>query len=62
MYLLLNLVEPCSHLAEEVILIAPVHAVVLMVAHPSRHDAALVVTLEPVRGLQTKPSLGGFSL
>jgi len=35
-------------LAEEVVLVAPVHAVVLMVAHPGRHDAPLVVTLKPV--------------
>ena len=36
------------HLAEEVILVTPVHAVVLVVAHPGRHDAPLVVTLKPV--------------
>jgi len=35
-------------LAEEVVLIAPVHAVVLVVAHPGCHDAPLVVTLKPV--------------
>ena len=37
-----------QYLAEEVVLVAPVHAVVLMVAHPGRHDAPLVVTLKPV--------------
>merc|ERR1719239_915376 len=36
-------------LAEEVVLIAPVHAVILMVTHPGRHNASLVVTLKPVR-------------
>ena len=36
------------HLAEEVVLVTPVHAVVLVVAHPGRHDAPFVVTLEPV--------------
>ena len=42
-----------ADLAEEVVLITPVHAIVLAVAHPGRHDAPLVVTLKPVRRLQT---------
>ena len=38
-----------ADLAEGVVLITPVHAVILMVTHPGRHNASLVVTLKPVR-------------